>query len=100
MGARGRPSAADLNVIRLEPAATSGTPAGSRSPGTDWRRSSRICPRWFERVPELLEAYCRHVSTANVLAGQINAFSRVVADPEGLKRMTSCWPWRCGRAPQ
>jgi hypothetical protein len=90
MGQRGRTSAAELAIARPE-AEHRIAPPGSlgQLERSVWLRTVNSQPAdWFgEEHITLLTQYCRHVSSAEILSQQINAFDpQWFADDDGLKR--------------
>jgi hypothetical protein len=89
MNQRGRKSAAALAVIPLGQRQRPGPPKElTPSQAETWRSIvAGLPPEWFEKVPELLVAYCRHVETANVIAREIDAFDKsALTTATGIQR--------------
>ena len=91
MGIRGRKSAAELSIIRAEPAFRPRPPADLPAPmAEEWKAIvSRMPNGWFGvlKLREFSTAYLRHWWNAKLIAEQIDSFSREwFKSDEGLNR--------------
>ncbi len=92
MGKRGRKSAAELSVVRIDCAAQRPAPPADLTPGQAaiWRAVVETTPAgWFSEGDVLLRSYCRHVQTADFLAKLVNEHLHELSEIQSLKRLLS-----------
>ena len=90
MRQRGRKSTAQLAVVPIKCEAQRPPPPAdlTQDQAKIWRDVVATTPAgWFREGDVLLGLYCRHVHTANVLAGIINSFSVEDCEMQQLNRL-------------